>query len=381
MDSLHVVIVGGAIGGSAAALLLARAGARVTLLERIAHPRAVGAGIAIAPNGFAVLESLGLGPALASARVIPQPRIVDGAGHTLVAPPPGATIRMLRRSTLQAVLLDAVAAESRIAFRMGAEVMDACRDGTVRVRTAAGIETIRADLVLGADGVHSRVRDAGNFGARVRRSGIRYVRALVDGIVAREEEAWTGAGIFGSFATDRGAYVYASAGSRALRAAVEAHDLDAFRRSWAQAYAPAAGILAAVPSWEAMLVNDVMRVDCARWHDWRLVLLGDAAHAMAPNLGQGANSALVDAAVLLDGLRRGETLEAALAAYEQRRRPAVRRVATMAARLGALSEHTSAPGRWLRDRVLLPVIQRIAPDPAPAVLQEPADFLLSIGRA
>ena len=70
LADLHVIIIGGATGGGSAALLLARAGARVTLVERIAQPRAVGAGIAIAENGMAVLESLGMAPALDVAREV-----------------------------------------------------------------------------------------------------------------------------------------------------------------------------------------------------------------------------------------------------------------------------------------------------------------------
>src|SRR5262245_38682552 len=62
-DTLHVIVVGGATAGAGAALLFARAGARVTLIERVANPRAVGAGIGLADNGLAVLESVGLGPA------------------------------------------------------------------------------------------------------------------------------------------------------------------------------------------------------------------------------------------------------------------------------------------------------------------------------
>jgi 2-polyprenyl-6-methoxyphenol hydroxylase-like FAD-dependent oxidoreductase len=145
---------------------------------------------------------------------------------------------------------------------------------------------------------------------------------------------------------------------------------------------PADRILGAVKDFNALLVNHVERVDCARWHDGRLVLLGDAAHAMAPNLGQGANSALVDAAVLLDELRRAPALGAALAAYDARRRPAVRRVADTAARLGRLAEATHPVARALRDRVLLPAAGLFTTArTAAAVLQEPPHALLAIGRA
>src|SRR5258705_8747368 len=84
---LHILVVGAAIGGSTAALLLARAGARVTLLEKVAEPRAVGAGIALAENGLTVLEALGLGDELGRLGAkVEGARVVDGRGRTLLLP-------------------------------------------------------------------------------------------------------------------------------------------------------------------------------------------------------------------------------------------------------------------------------------------------------
>jgi 2-polyprenyl-6-methoxyphenol hydroxylase-like FAD-dependent oxidoreductase len=112
------------------------------------------------------------------------------------------------------------------------------------------------------------------------------------------------------------------------------------------------------------------------------VLVGDAAHAMAPNVGQGANSALVDAAVLLDELGRASSVSDALTAYERRRRPRVKRVATMAARLGQVAEWTNPVARAMRDRVLMPMANMVArPDAMAMLLQEPTERLLAIGRA
>lgn len=382
LSSLHVVVCGGATGGSAAALLLARAGARVTLLERVAEPRAVGAGIALAANGLAVLESLGLGPALDAARPVLGVRITDASGRTLLAAPsPAPRVAMVHRATLQGVLLDAVAAESRIDARFGAEVVAIGDDGAVTVRHGRGTSALHADLVVGADGVHSSVRAAGRFGARVRHTGIHYVRATVPA-PALGVEAWTAAGVFGSFASDRGTYLYCSCGTPALRRTVAARDLVGFTAEWTRAYPAAEPLLAAVGAFDDLLVNEVTRVDCARFHDGRLVLLGDAAHAMAPNLGQGANSALVDAAVLLDELRAARDLDAALAAYDARRRPAVRAVADAAGRLGRLAELTHPAARFLRDRLLLPAASRLASERATrVVLQEPPARLHAIGRA
>lgn len=383
LAKLHVLVVGGATGGAATALLLARAGARVSLLEKVARPQAVGAGIALAENGLAVLESVGLGPAIAAlGRPIDTPAIVDARGRILAAPGrPAPRVRMVRRSALQSLLLDALAGEPRIERQFGAEVVAATREGRVTARLDGQPREYRADLVVGADGVHSQVRASGDFGARVRPPGIPYLRALVDVEAAQGVEAWTGAGIFGSFAVDGGTYLFASAGTRACRRAIAGRDLDGLRAAWARAYPPSAPLLAAVRRFDDLILNRVIRVECQQWVDGRLALLGDAAHAMAPNLGQGANSALVDAAVLLDELRRGSDLAAGLDAYQRRRIPAVAHVARTSAALGFLGERTHPAARWLRDRLLFPLVLRLGGDPTPRVLQEPATALLAIGRA
>jgi len=383
LTDLNVIVAGAGTGGCAAALLLARAGARVTLIERVPQPRAVGAGIAMAENGLAVLESLGLLPPLESAgRALSGGRITDATGRTLLAPPPPEPrILVLRRATLQGVLLDAIAGTAGIERRFGAEVIAASADGTVTVRDGVGTASLTADLVIGADGVHSRVRD-GAFRARVRRSGISYVRMLVRAGLETNSEAWTAAGIFGAFPVDGGTYAFASCGSPECRAALGARNLQAFRAAWGRGYPPAVPILADVATFDDLIVNEVIQVDCERWAAGRLVLVGDAAHAMAPNVGQGANSALVDAAVLLDELRQASSVSDALTAYERRRRPRVKRVATMAARLGQLGEWTSPVARAIRDRVLVPMANLVAtPDAMAVLLQEPTARLLAIGRS
>src|SRR5678816_481513 len=126
----------------------------------------------------------------------------------------------------------------------GSEVVHAAPDGSVEMREAGGPTlTLHADLVIGADGVHSRVRECGNFHARAQHTGIRYIRGIVGEGLAQRAEAWTSAGLFGSFAVEGGTYFYASCGTRECAAAIEARDLAALRTAWAGAYAPAGWIL------------------------------------------------------------------------------------------------------------------------------------------
>jgi len=381
LSEMKVVVVGGAVGGAATALLLARAGTRVTVLEKVARARPVGAGLGLAANGLAVLEALLGAEVLAPlCCAVEDARIVDGAGRVVFRPRgPAPRVAMIRRSDLQALLATALEAEPRVTLRYGATLAAATAGGSCTIREAGGEATLSADLIVGADGLHSAVRAAGDFGARVSRTGVAYLRGLAGPGRARGEEAWTAAGLFGSFAVPGGSYFFASASSAAARAAVAARDLDGWRRLVARAYPPAAALLAELRHWDELLVNEVCRVECRRFFDGRLVLVGDAAHAMAPNLGQGANSALTDAAVLVDALRHEADLPAALRAYDRRRRKPVQRVGQQAARLGALAERTNPVARWLRDRLLMPLAARVTGERAlAATLQESSAALAAM---
>jgi 2-polyprenyl-6-methoxyphenol hydroxylase-like FAD-dependent oxidoreductase len=121
-----------------------------------------------------------------------------------------------------------------------------------------------------------------------------------------------------------------------------------------------------VATYDDLLVNDVVRVDAERWTHGASVLLGDAAHAMSPTLGQGANSALVDAAVLAEELDQGGTVEDAVARYERRRRPAVRKVQDTADKVAGLSD---APGSR-RTSALTAVLRVLARSESVAARQD-----------
>jgi 2-polyprenyl-6-methoxyphenol hydroxylase-like FAD-dependent oxidoreductase len=311
----HVVVVGAGIGGLAASLVLSRVAEQVTLVERADHPAEVGAALALQANGMAVLARLGLLPSVerVGAR-IDRMDIRNAGGRVLLTakmPDFGGGLDhavAVRRTQLHQSLLDAVNVEGSVLTRFGCTVMSADPSGSLVVRSgpsgggSTATTTLHADLVVGADGVNSAVRSTGGFRSRLS-AGSSYVRTIVQGQANPWfEEFWTPLGSFGHAPLGGDTtYFWAAAHSPAVTDAVSRRDLGSFAAEWRRVLPLAGELLAKVTSFDDLLINTVRRVDCRRWFAGRLVLLGDAAHAMAPNLGQGANSALGDAVALARG--------------------------------------------------------------------------------
>jgi FAD-dependent urate hydroxylase len=219
------------------------------------------------------------------------------------------------RYELQEHLLDAALAEG-VEVRFGQRCAEVTReDQVVRARFDGGGEEV-ADAALAFDGINSRVRDA--LGVRVERRPIR--EAYLRGVVAREapdptiREVWgSGGRRFGICPLPNGqTYFFCNA---PLGRWQETRDrgLDVWIDSWASFNTEAVEILRAVTDWDRVNYSELAEIHLDRWFVGRVFVAGDAAHAMTPNLGQGGNSAMVDALVLAQLLARvhasGEPLE------------------------------------------------------------------------
>ena len=204
------MVVGAGIGGLAASLVLSRVATRVTLVERAQRPSEVGAALALQPNGMAVLDRLGLLPAVkaVSAR-IDRMDIRSVTGRRLLTagmPDLGGGLDhaiAVRRTELHRLLLEAVAGVGSINPRFGCTAVSADPSGAVTITSTAenypdlGSTSLRADVIVGADGVNSAVRSNGGFVSRVS-PGSSYVRAIVRGQASPWfEEYWTPLGSFG----------------------------------------------------------------------------------------------------------------------------------------------------------------------------------------
>ena len=276
LDGADVVVVGAGTARMTAALVLADAGAAVTLLER-GTELAAGAGVLLQPGGLAVLDALELSDPLRTAgRRMPTMTIRSARGTALLpagVPHAGAGPHGLlatSRGRLHEILLDAIGRRRAIVARFGADVSAADPTGAVDLRWHDLVSTIAADLVIGADGRHSVVRGGGDFAVRTRPAGGPYLCGLLNGNdVDLAGEYWTSLGTFGGAQVDTATTsFYADASAPSVATAVADRDLTALADAWAAALPLAGEVMHRVDRFDRFHIDRPVRVDCARWSAW-----------------------------------------------------------------------------------------------------------------
>jgi 2-polyprenyl-6-methoxyphenol hydroxylase-like FAD-dependent oxidoreductase len=368
------LIIGGGVAGLVGAMALQRAGIDATVHEASSSGAAAGAGgwLALAPNGLDALRAIGAeAPVLASGFPSFSVRLLSGRGAVLgtspttTARPDGGGSRVLLRSDLHGALRQE-ASDRGITVRFGSRLTQARTTLEGVVATFADGHTERAQLLVGADGVHSVVRRSLDPDARPLRP------AKVLNVGARSRYAPPGArvgelnlvfgarALFGyALAPDGCTWWFANPpldgapGPGAHPGTAEAAGDERWRAYLRELYAadrsPALALLEATTEpLRAWPSEDLPRV--RTWHDEHTVLIGDAVHASTPGAGQGASLALEDAVVLAQCLR-DLPVPAALTRFERLRRRRVQRVVALAARTCEPSP-TSPVALRVRDAVM-----------------------------
>lgn len=384
----RVLVAGGGIGGLATALALRRAGIDAVVLERAPRLRAAGCGVHLWTNAVLALADLGLADALheiAPGQTRCEFRTWRGTGLATwpvheFAERYGQPVVAIGRDDLVDLLAGALDAES---VRAGAHVVGFDQDGDgVTVHLADGTEE-RGDVLVGADGINSAVRGRllgdrppDYTGYAAWRAAVDLTHPLVEPDVFR---CLFGRGTrFVCYAIAPGRVHWMSVAN--TPAGGRDHDVKAEllerHLGW---MAPVTDIIEATPPESVIRTDVVDRAPDRTWGAGRVTLLGDAAHPMNFNVGQGACQAIEDALCLAKSLAAGGDAVSRLRAYEAVRRPrtaAMQRTARVIGRMGAWANPAAVALRSAVFRTAWagPVFRRLHQDvssgerwPAPAV--------------
>jgi 2-polyprenyl-6-methoxyphenol hydroxylase-like FAD-dependent oxidoreductase len=355
---MEAVIAGGGIGGLAVAAGLHRRGWRVTVLEQTPGFSVAGAAISLWPNAFRALDAVGVTDGLGSDRLGAAGGLRDWRGRWIVRTDSAAALGHMaaavvaHRHDLRTALLAHVPEESRMT---GVRVRGVRVEGERAVVEHDGGE-LAADLVVGADGVHSAVRAAlwpdaapPEYAGHV---AWRLVLPRPESLTPVWAETWGPGAVFGMFPVgDDRVYCYGSATAPPGGRSPDT-ELAELRRRFGDWCEPIPAVLAAATE-DMVLRNDIHALPpLPTYVRGPVALLGDAAHAMTPNLGQGGCQALEDAATLAVAVETQPDLVTALRRYDELRRPRTQALARKSRMSGAVGHLSWAPARVARNALL-----------------------------
>ncbi|MFI5804946.1 FAD-dependent monooxygenase [Streptomyces sp. NPDC051561] len=362
----RAVVVGSGIGGLTAAVALHQRGWQVTVLERAESLDPVGAGIGLAPNSLRALDVIGLGGTVRDLAAwqgeggmrAPNGRWLSRTDSAAASERFGGPLVLLHRATLVDVLRSALPGDI-VRTGAAATLVDAGEPGgrPAVVRTEAG--DLQADLVIGADGVRSGVRGVlfPAYPGAVY-AGFTTWRVVVPAPAEPfpPHETWGRGRLWGTQPLKDGRiYAYAAAHAAVGGRSTDGEKAELLRRfgDW---HHPVPQILAAAED-AKVLRHDVfhMSTPLDTFHKGRTVLIGDAAHAMCPTMGQGGNQSIEDGVVLgqhLDPAASQAQLGAALAAFTADRLPRTTGIVAKSAKIAKLAMLDSAPAAAVRDTLL-----------------------------
>jgi 2-polyprenyl-6-methoxyphenol hydroxylase-like FAD-dependent oxidoreductase len=315
----HAEVAGAGLGGLAASIALAQRGWTVRVHERAPDLRMFGAGIWLWENGLRSLDALGvLKAATGRARSIDSLRAVDQDGKVLLRRDFGARDRLLIPP--RADLYDALIARAEdlgVDIRTESTAVDASADGRLVLQDG---QELKADLVLAADGAFSRLRDSLLLARRLVYLDEGYTRLLIprrpEDPASEIVEHWSGSRrLLYDPCTDDQNYI-------CLCCNVEddaGRQVPVDKESWLASFPDLGGIIERID--EIGRWDRALGVSCRAWSRGHAALVGDAAHAQPPNLGQGANLTFQNVLSLAEFLERDRDIPTELRAWEASERP------------------------------------------------------------
>jgi 2-polyprenyl-6-methoxyphenol hydroxylase-like FAD-dependent oxidoreductase len=325
---MHAEIVGAGFVGLTVAARLAQAGWSVRVHERAAEIRAFGAGIWLWDNGAQVLHAIGCADeALRGSNGIPRMWNMDGRGRMLHEIPfaelhsdSGARMFCVTRQQLL-MAIHGAAQKAGAEFVVNSHVVRADPAGVIE--TEAG-RTYKADLVVGADGVNSKVRDSLGLLSSRHEHIDGAIRVLVDHVAGRTDkpewayllEWWSGSRrLLYSPCDSKVFYFCFAAQRRDARGSRTPLDVE----SWGNSCPTVADLIARVKGPTRYDIFETVKL--RRWHKGRVAIVGDAAHSMPPGLGQGCGMGIANGIALASLVADKGPVESTLEEWERLNRP------------------------------------------------------------
>jgi 2-polyprenyl-6-methoxyphenol hydroxylase-like FAD-dependent oxidoreductase len=327
---MEISIIGGGITGLTTALALHKLGLPSTVYEQAPVLNEIGAGVWLQPNAMRVLKWLGVDKAISAEGctlnkmeiTYPNLKPIKAIKNAVVADRYGNQTIAIHRSKLQALLYEEFSKVGNIA--LGAPYLSHHTDGQKIVLQLQG-QTITTDVVLGADGIRSRVRQAIHFPSVYRSSGQICCRGIANtelphNLQHEGKEVWGNKLRFGfSQLSQNTVYFFAVINAEICPEQLNSQSLCALYQNF---HPVVTQIIDASGPMHIAELTDLKRLQS--WHNGQVCLLGDAAHATTPNMGQGACQGIEDAYYLSHMLKNEpEDVEVAFAKFEHKRRKKV----------------------------------------------------------
>lgn len=382
MTLRKVLVIGGGVGGLATTLALRQAGFDVETFEGVAAIKEVGAGLAIWSNALQALQRIGLADAIQAVGRPAKYRAIHATNGELLAKVQidqlgdgkNASLIHLHRGDLQGVLLQAV---GEATIHLGVRCVGFRQDGEgVWAQFADGRE-VHGDLLIGVDGVHSVIRQQLFGESRLRlvgQSSWRGVAQVNDAQLAEgiASETWGVGQRVGLIPISHGrAYWFFTrnappGGGLQGTASEKKQQIYESVKHW---HEPIPSIIQATHA-HTIIHTDLNELEpLDQWRRGRVVLLGDAAHAITPNLGQGACQSLEDAVTLVQCLQEETNIENALNLYEHKRVEHTKLVAAYSRRFGEVVHSEVSPPCQLRDVPFQNIFRNIYIEPLEWILR------------
>lgn len=367
---MNIAILGGGIGGLCTAIGLQRSGYDVTVYEGASELRALGAGLALSANAMLALRQLKLEESVKSVgHAFDQVTLLDQRGKTIsttdmdsVAAAYGAGNFSVHRADLQRVLVNQL---NHSTLQLGKRCTEVIRGNQqVELRFEDGTEVAVAGLIA-FDGIHSVVRKMLLPQTTLRYAGYTCWRAVIPykfhHHAKRFSETWGTRGRFGIVPLiNQRVYWFATMSARRNDPQLRDYKVADLLNNFQDYHVPISDIIANTSD-EQLLWNDILDFKPIEHYAFdNVVLAGDAAHAMTPNMGQGAGMAIEDAAVLVNCLTGHRTINEAFHHFEQRRKKRVSSIVNGAFRLGQVAQLRNSWLGALRNGLLRILPERIS---------------------